>query len=148
MTKEPRVILHVEDNADHAHLIERSLKKQPDAYDVHLVGDGQAALDYVFRRGAFQDPESSPRPHLILLDLRLPKIEGLDVLKTVKADSELSKIPTVILSSSDAHADIALAYAYRANSYLVKPANFEDFGRMMEHFGRYWLGWNRYAAIG
>jgi CheY-like chemotaxis protein len=145
---ERRVILHIEDDTNHARLIARSLSKQPEDYVVHLVEDGQAALDYLYRRGEFQEPESSPRPDLILLDLRLPKVEGLDVLKSIKTHGELGKIPTVVLSSSEAHSDIALAYAYQANSYLVKPVDFDDFGRMMEHFGLYWLGWNRFAGVG
>ena len=144
MNGEPMVILHVEDDPDHARLIERSLRMHRVANQVRLVGDGQKALDYLLRRGEFADAEKSPRPHLILLDLRLPRVDGLEVLRAIKTTDSLLTIPVVILTSSKAESDVARSYEYHANSYIVKPVGFENFTEMMEHLGFYWLGWNRY----
>ena len=141
---EPLLILMVEDNQAHAELVLRSFEDHRIANILHHVFDGEAALDYLFRRGAYTDPTQSPRPHVILLDLRLPKIDGLEVLKEIKADSELKNIPVVILTTSAAEPDVARAYEYHANSYLVKPVDFAQFTQMMEELGFYWLGWNHY----
>ena len=139
----PLTVLHVEDNPDHANLVARSLRQHPVANVVHLVEDGQAALDYLLRRGDYRDPRKSPRPHLVLLDLRLPKIDGLDVLRTIKSTDDLLETPVVVLTSSDTEKDIAQSYEYHANSYLVKPVDFESFTEMMQCLGFYWLAWNR-----
>jgi CheY-like chemotaxis protein len=108
------------------------------------VADGEAALDYLFRRGPFQDAEKYPRPQLVLLDLRLPKIDGLEVLKEIRQSESLQRIPVVILSTSYAEPDVGKAYDYHANSYLVKPLDFEQFTQLMNDLGFYWLGWNHY----
>lgn len=144
MNGEPLNVLHVEDNPDHANLVIRSLRMHRVANNVCLIEDGEAALDYLLRRGEYQDPKNSPRPHVILLDLRLPKVDGLDVLRVIKTTEELMKIPVVILTSSNAERDVAQSYEYHANSYLVKPVGFDRFTEMMEHLGFYWLGWNRH----
>ncbi len=144
MNGESLLILHVEDNPDHAKLITRSLQRHRVANRVVLLEDGEAALDYLLRRGAYEQPQQSPRPHLVLLDLRLPKVDGLDVLRTIKTTDRLLKIPVVVLTSSDAEKDVAESYQYHANSYLVKPVGFEAFTEMMERLGFYWLAWNRY----
>ncbi len=141
---EPLLILLVEDNQAHAELVLRSFEDHRIANIIHHVSDGEAALDYLFRRGAYAHPTQSPRPHVILLDLRLPKIDGFEVLKEIKADSELKNIPVVILSTSAAEHDVAKANEYHANSYLVKPVDFAQFCQMMEELGFYWLGWNYY----
>lgn len=141
---EALIILLVEDNQAHAELVSRSFEEHRIANVIHHVSDGEAALDFVFRRGAYADPKQSPRPHLILLDLRLPKIDGSEVLRTIKTDSEVNKIPVVILTTSAAEQDVAQAYEYHANSYLVKPVEFANFTQMMEELGFYWLGWNHY----
>lgn len=143
MQGEPLVILLVEDNPDHTELIQRSLAEHRVANQVRHVADGEAALDYLFRRGVFAAPERSPRPHLILLDLRLPRIDGLQVLATLKADAELRRIPVVIITTSEADRDLARAYEHHVNSYLVKPVDFEQFTRLMDDLGFYWLVWNR-----
>jgi CheY-like chemotaxis protein len=106
------------------------------------VADGQAALDYLFRHNEFSDPAQSPRPGIILLDLRLPKVDGLDVLKAIKADADLVHIPVVILTTSKAETDLIKAYDSHVNSYLVKPVDFTQFAQLMETFGFYWLAWN------
>lgn len=137
-------ILLVEDDPDHAELIIRGLEGNLVANQVRHVSDGEAALDYLFRRGEYADAEKSSRPHLILLDLRLPRIDGLEVLREIKADDELRRIPVVVLTTSEADPDIARAYDNQANSYLVKPAEFDGFRRMMRDLGFYWLVWNQH----
>ena len=144
MNGKPLVILHVEDNTDHAELVVRTLRKHRVANELHVVGDGEKALDYLFRRDEFEAPEKSPRPSVVLLDLRLPKVDGLEVLRIIKTTKELSRIPVVVLTSSEAETDMAKAYDFHANSYLVKPIGFDDFTEMMEHLGFYWLSWNKY----
>jgi CheY-like chemotaxis protein len=138
----PHAILLVEDNSDHAELITRGLKDHPVASKIVHVRDGEVALDYLFRRREYRDPEKSPRPHLILLDLRLPRIDGLEVLQQIKAREDLRPIPVVILTTSEAEKDVELAYDHHVNSYLVKPLGFEDLTGMIRDLGRYWLGWN------
>ena len=142
-------VLLVEDNPDHADLVTFSLlESEPKAKVVHHVSDGDAALDYLFRRGDFADPGRSPRPHLVLLDLRLPKVDGLAVLQEMKTSSqaELRRIPVVVLTSSEADGDTAAAYDCRANSYVVKPVDYKKFHQLMADLGYYWLVWNRPAA--
>jgi CheY-like chemotaxis protein len=141
------VILLVEDNPDHAELILRSFEEHQAASQIYHVADGEMALDYLFRRGEYTNPAHSPRPHLILLDLRLPKIDGLEVLREIKHNHELRGIPVVILSTSEADADLAKAAEYFANSYLVKPVDFNKFTRLMTDLDTYWLGWNRSRII-
>ncbi len=137
-------ILLVEDNPDHVELIKRSFEHNRTKNKIYVVSDGEAALDYVFRKGIYADPEKSPRPHVILLDLRIPRIDGLEVLKRIKTSKEHKKLPVVILTTSEAERDIAIAYEQHANSYLVKPVNFEKFAQLMADLGFYWLCWNRH----
>jgi two-component system, response regulator len=110
---------------------------------VHL-SDGQQALDYLFRKGEFEDPESSPVPSLILMDLRLPKVDGLEVLEKIRKVECLKHIPAVILTTSEAEVDISRAYDLNVNSYLVKPIDFSKFSELIEAFGFYWMVWNKY----
>ena len=142
MTGEPHLVMLVEDNLDHAELVIRNLSQHHVANKIVHVQDGQMALNYLFRRNDYADPSTSPRPHLVLLDLRLPRVDGLDVLKTIKNSEELQKIPVVILTSSEGERDIARAYSQCANSYLVKPVGFEKFHQLIQDLGFYWLGWN------
>lgn len=141
---EPLLILLVEDNPDHAELIMRSLKDHRVANKVYHVADGEAAQNYLFRQGDYADPEKSPRPHVVLLDLRLPKVDGLELLQEIKTSEELKKTPVVILTTSEAERDVVEAYEYHANSYLVKPVEFDKFDQLMDDMGFYWLGWNQY----
>jgi CheY-like chemotaxis protein len=143
MNGEPLVILLVEDNPDHAELITRSFEEHRVVNRIFHVADGEAALDYLFQRNAYADPSSSPRPHVILLDLRLPKIDGLEVLKEIKASAELRRIPVVALTTSESERDMTGAYNRHVNSYLVKPVDFDKFGKLMDDLGFYWLAWNR-----
>ena len=143
MKGEPLVILLVEDNLAHAEMIIRSLEDHRVANTIRHVLDGEAALDYLYRRGQFAEPKTSPRPHLILLDLRLPKINGLQVLQEIKQDQTLLAIPVVILTTSEAERDLTIAYQSYANSYLVKPIDFLKFSQLIGDLGFYWLAWNR-----
>ena len=142
MLGEPVLVMLVEDNVDHAELVIRTLEEHRIANKVRHFLEGQSALDYLFRRAEFSDPKSSPRPHLILLDLRLPRVDGIDVLKIIKEENDLKAIPVVVLTTSEAEKDVARAYYNHANSYLVKPVGFEEFRKMMDDLGFYWLGWN------
>jgi CheY-like chemotaxis protein len=139
---EPLLILLIEDNEDHAELMRRSLSEHRVANKIIHIADGQKAMDYLFRSNGFTDPETSPRPHLVILDLRLPRVDGLSLLKAMKEDPELHRIPVVVVTSSEREVDIAKAYDYHANSYLVKPIDFQKFHAMMNELGFYWLGWN------
>ena len=141
---EPISILLVEDDPAHAEIVRRNLADFRVANRIYHVADGQAALDYLFHQGAYADPETSPRPHLVLLDLRLPKVDGQEVLRRIKEDADLRRIPTVVLTTSAAELDMVRAYSHGAGSYLVKPVGFEQFSRLMEAFGFYWLAWNQF----
>jgi CheY-like chemotaxis protein len=143
MIGRPMTILLVEDNPDHAELVKRNLEEFQVANHINHVEDGEAALDYVYRRGTYSDHKKFPRPDLILLDLRLPRIDGLEVLKQIKRDLTLQAIPVVVLTTSDAEKDLAQAYEYHANSYVTKPVNFENFSRLLRDLGYYWLAWNK-----
>ena len=143
MNGEPIVILLAEDDPAHAEIVRRNLENSHIANRLIHVSDGQEALDYLYRRGRYADPKDSPFPGLFLLDLRMPKVDGLEVLRTVKGDKELMRIPVVVLTTSAAETDMARAYDNHANSYLVKPVDFDKFVRLMETLGYYWLVWNR-----
>jgi len=144
LSGEPLRVLLVEDDLGHVELIKRSLKDHQVANKVYHVGDGEAALDYLFRRGRYADSNEYPMPHIVLLDLRLPRIDGLEVLKEIKASEQLGKIPVVVLTTSEAEKDMTKAYENNANSYLVKPIDFAKFTKMLNDLGLYWLGWNRH----
>jgi CheY-like chemotaxis protein len=141
---EPAIILLVEDDPAHAEIVRRNFINFRMANRLMHVADGQLALDYLFRRGEFQDPAKSPQPNLILLDLRLPKVDGLEVLTTVKANPDLARIPVVVLTTSAAEMDMAKAYGNHANSYLIKPVDFPQFLKLMDALGYYWLVWNQF----
>ena len=143
MRGQPLIILLVEDNPSHTELVMHSFREHRFANHIYHVSDGEAALDYLFRRGDYADPEKSPRPHLILLDLRIPRVDGLEVLREIKTNDKLCHIPVVVLTTSEADADVARAYEHRANSYLLKPVDFQKFTQLMDELGFYWLGWNR-----
>lgn len=147
MNGEPILVLLIEDNLDHAELVIRTLEDHRIANKIRHFTDGQSALDYLLRRGEYAAPESSPRPHVVLLDLRLPRVDGLEVLRTIKEDDELKSIPVVVLTTSEAEKDVARAYNNHANSYLVKPLGYEEFRKLMEDLGFYWLGWNIHPQI-
>ena len=144
MKGEPIVILLVEDDPAHIEIIRRTFAESRLANRLIPVEDGQEALDYLYRKGKYKDAVKFPMPNLILLDLRLPKVDGLEVLKTIKTDPTLENTPVVILTTSPAESDMVKAYEYHANSYLVKPVDFTKFNQLMNTFGYYWVVWNRY----
>jgi len=139
----PVVVLLVEDNPDHAELVVRSLKAHRLLNEIVHLSDGEAAMDYLRQRGAYADPQKNPRPDVVLLDLRLPRMDGLEVLEEIKTDPALRSIPVVILTTSESGVDIGKAYERYVNSYLVKPVDYAKFVQMMNDLGFYWMGWNR-----
>ena len=143
MKGEPLIILLIEDNPAHAEMVIRNFEEHRVANKIIHLLDGETALDYLYHRGQFSTAETSPRPHIILLDLRLPKIGGLQVLQEIKNNEILLSIPVVILTTSEAERDLAMAYESHANSYLVKPVDFAKFTQLINDLGLYWLAWNR-----
>lgn len=139
MKHHPRHILLVEDDPAHAKLLIRQLMDDESGLSVDRVEDGESALQYVRREGAYR---ARPRPDLILLDLRLPRMSGLDVLHALKADSDLQVIPVVMLTTSDSDCDVIEAYRLGANSYLVKPIDYDQYRRMVRDLSAYWSSWN------
>ena len=136
-------LLLVEDDDAHAMLVERSVLGSGERVTMDRVHDGVEAVAYVRRQGEFQD---RPRPDLILLDLKLPRMHGHEVLRTLKADDDLKMIPVVVLTTSDAEQDRHKAYSLHANGYLVKPTDFGKFRQMIGAVTSYWGVWNRPAS--
>ncbi len=140
---EPLTMLLVEDNDAHAEMVKRSFEQHKVSNRIIHVDDGQKALDYLFRQNGYTDDDAYPMPHCILLDLRLPKVDGLEVLRRIKTDDAIKKTPVVILTTSSADKDIAMSYEYHANSYVVKPMDFAKFESLMDNLGYYWMAWNQ-----
>ncbi len=132
-------ILLVEDNPADAELALRALKKNHLANNVTWVKDGEQALDFVFARGAFSQRKVENGPRVILLDLKLPKVDGMEVLRQVKRDSRTRVIPVVALTSSREEKDIVESYQLGVNSYIVKPVDFDKFMQAVRDLGLYWL---------
>jgi two-component system, response regulator len=132
-------ILLVEDNPNDAELALRSFKKHRLANRIIHVSDGEEALDFVFGRGVYQDRRVGDGPKVILLDLKLPKLDGLEVLSALKADERTKVIPVVMLTSSKEEQDIVRSYRLGANSYIVKPVEFENFSDAIKDIGLYWM---------
>ena len=136
---DPIDILIVEDNPHDAELTIRALKKQNLANNIFLVEDGAEALDFIFCRGPYEKRKFSNPPKVIFLDLKLPKVNGLEVLKEIKANPNTKKLPVVVVSSSKEDPDIKTAYELGANSYVVKPVDFDNFVEAMSNTGMFWL---------
>lgn len=134
----PVDILLVEDNEDHIELTLRALKNNNLINDIHVVKDGKEALDFAYHRGKYQDTERYPRPGLILLDIHLPKVDGLEVLETLKKDPDLKSIPVIMLTTSSRDEEIVKSYAGGANSYVTKPVDFEEFVKKIKYMKLYW----------
>jgi two-component system response regulator len=132
-------ILLVEDNPQDAELTTRALKKNNLANRLITVEDGAEALDFIFCRGKYATRNNGHSPKVILLDLKLPKVSGLDVLRALKQDEKTRAIPVVIVTSSREDPDIKTAYALGANSYVVKPVDFDAFAESVSSLGLYWL---------
>jgi two-component system response regulator len=135
----PVEILLVEDNPRDAELTIRALKKNNLANHLVHVEDGAEALDFLFGRGRYAGRSVDDTPRVILLDLKLPKVNGLEVLRRLKEDERTRLIPVVVVTSSTEDPDMKTAYALGANSYVVKPVQFDDFFEAMKHLGIYWL---------
>lgn len=142
MNVEPVDILLVEDNPNDAELTLRALRHHKLANNVKVVRDGAEALDFVFCEGAHADRSADNNPRLVLLDLKLPKVGGLEVLRRIKSDERTKVIPVVVLTSSKEEPDIAESYKMGVNSYLVKPVGFDNFVACLSKLGFYWLVYN------
>jgi CheY-like chemotaxis protein len=138
-------ILLVEDNPDDVELALHAFKKHKVPSRIQVVRDGAEALDYIFRRGSYAGRTAGTNPKVILLDLKLPKVNGLEVLRRIKENSETSRIPVVALTSSREDRDISESYKLGANSYIVKPVDFEQFTEVMRQLELYWLTLNQPA---
>ena len=136
-------ILMVEDNADDERLTLRALAKYQLTNRIHVVRDGQEALDYVFCSGRYSDRKITDHPHVILLDIKLPLIDGIEVLRRIKADERTRTIPVVMLTSSREERDLVETYRLGVNSYIVKPVDFEQFTESARSLGMYWVLLNR-----
>jgi two-component system, response regulator len=134
-----RTILLVEDNPDHEALTLRALKKAGLANPVVVARDGAEALDFLFGTGAYAGRDTRQMPQTVLLDLKLPKVDGLEVLQRMRADDRTKLIPVVVLTSSDEESDLAASYQLGANSYIRKPVNFAEFLEATRQLGLYWL---------
>jgi len=135
----PVNILLVEDNEDHAELTLGALRNNNLINKIYVVKDGEEALDFVYHRGKYADLEKFPLPGLILLDISLPKVSGLEVLETLKGDPQLKVIPVIMLTTSSREEEIARSYAGGANSYVTKPVNFEEFVKKIREMKLYWI---------
>lgn len=137
-------ILLVEDNPHEAELTIRSLKSHHLANKLKLIDDGADAIDFIFSEGRdTTDPKNVFSPRLVLLDLKLPRVDGLEILRRMKTDERTRHIPVVILTSSKEERDIIDSYQLGANSYIVKPVNFQSFSKAVEELGLYWLVTNQ-----
>ncbi|MCX7173607.1 MAG: response regulator [Proteobacteria bacterium] len=136
-------ILLVEDNPSDAELAMVVLKENNLTGKLVWVKDGAEALEFLFATGTYATRKIENCPKLVLLDLRLPKVDGLEVLRRVKADSRTKRIPVVMLTSSKEDCDVVTAYDLGVNSYVCKPVGFDEFARMVSELGRYWLGISR-----
>lgn len=132
-------ILLVEDNPNDVELALHALGKHKLANHIQVVRDGAEALDFIFAEGAYSDRRVENGPKVILLDLKLPKIDGLEVLRRVKADPRTKHIPVVVLTSSSEERDVVESYELGVNSYITKPVDFDQFTEAVRHLGYYWL---------
>lgn len=139
MGNEPVEILLVEDNPADAELALHALQKSKMANHIQVLQDGAEALEFLFCRGAFANRSFVTPPRLVLLDLKLPKVDGLQVLREVKSDVRTRAIPIIILTSSKEDRDLVTSYTLGVNSYIQKPVNFKDFQEVVRQLGMYWL---------
>ncbi len=139
-------ILLVEDNPRDEALTLRALKKSGIATEIIIARDGVEALDYLFGTGKYEGRDETVLPHLIMLDLKLPKMDGLQVLERIRANTRTKRLPVVIFTSSSEQEDMMKSYDLGANSYVRKPVDFEQFAKATSELGMYWFGLNESAA--
>jgi two-component system, response regulator len=142
-----KVILLVEDNPSDIGLTKRAFEKHRIGNELVVVEDGQEALDYLFSAGAYTDRDSKAFPAVVLLDLKLPKVEGLEVLKRIRAHDLTRRLPVVILTSSREDQDVAMSYDLGANSYIRKPVDFHQFAEAVRTLNLYWVVLNEPAPL-
>ena len=136
-------ILLVEDNPEDAEMTLRVMRKRNLANHLHWVKDGAEALDYLFRRGAYAGRDPARPPRLVLLDIKMPKVDGIEVLRQVKGSPELKTVPVVVMTSSNEERDVVESYRLGVNSYIVKPVAFDAFIEMVAKIDLYWVLANR-----
>ncbi len=137
--RHPVTILMADDDPDDCLLAREALAESRLANDLHFVSDGEELMDYLYQRGKYSVPGSAPRPGLILLDLNMPKKDGREVLKELKADPHLRQIPVLVLTTSQAEEDILRSYYLGANSYITKPVTFSSLIEVMQTLSKYWF---------
>jgi CheY-like chemotaxis protein len=135
----PKIILLIEDNPSDIALTQRALTKSRVANELVVAEDGQEALDYLFGEGIHASRDATQLPALALLDLKLPKIDGLEVLRRIRADERTRRLPVVVLTTSKEEQDVAASYDLGVNSYIRKPVDFTQFVQAVEQLGLYWL---------
>ncbi len=139
MTTDAVEILLVEDNPADVELTFHALRHNKQANSIQLVHDGEEALDFLFCRGAFSDRSMNHQPRLILLDLKLPRVDGIEVVRQVKGDPRTRMIPVIVLTSSKEERDLVTSYELGVNSYIQKPVDFDQFRETVKQLGLYWL---------
>ena len=132
-------LLCADDDPDDRLLVKDAFQGVRLVNDLRFVGDGEELLDYLLHRGAYEDPRSSPRPLLVLLDLNMPRMNGREALARIRSEPTLRSLPVVVLTTSSARDDVDTVYAIGGNSYIVKPVTFDGLVRVAEELGRYWL---------
>ncbi len=147
MNYEPSNILLVEDEEAHAELTRRAIRKAGNANRIDVLTDGEEAIDYIFNRGKYNDKKKYPLPGLIMLDIKLPGIDGIEVLKQIKENPFLKKIPVIMLTTSDREEDISRSYSHYANSYLTKPVGYKEFEERIMQIDSYWMLLNKKPSI-
>ena len=147
MHYEPSNILLVEDEEAHAELTKRAIRKAGNANRIDVLTDGEEALDYVFNRAKYADKTKYPLPGLIILDIKLPNIDGIEILKQIKEHPVLKKIPVIMLTTSDREEDICRSYIHCANSYLTKPVGFKEFEEKIMQIEFYWMILNQPPSL-
>jgi len=143
MARQPVEILLAEDNAEDAEMTMRALRRNHLANQLHWVKDGAEALDYLFCRGQYADRDAARPPKLVLLDIKMPKVDGIEVLRRLKQHQSTRAIPVVVMTSSNEERDVIESYRLGVNSYIVKPVQFDQFIETVAKIGLYWLLTNR-----
>ena len=136
--KKPFVVLMAEDDEHDILATKRAWKKHHVANPLYIVNDGEACLDYLYRRGKYSEAEKSPRPGILLLDIKMPKLDGLSVLKRIRENKDLRRLPVIILTTSKAEGDRLRSYDLGANAYIVKPVGFENFSQAVRTINLFW----------